>query len=155
MRLAAWVVTLGVCMLAGCAGEPGTASQPMLLESKSVEKLYGVQWELKSLTVDGTRVIMHPDAPMAIAFGPNGQVGGYGPVNQFRGTYAISKDGQLSWPAPGLSVTRKAGPPELMEKESAFFKGVPRTTRAILAGDALQLQSEDGRTVMAFVKFGS
>jgi heat shock protein HslJ len=155
MRLASWTVTLTLCWLAGCASQPGASSQPALVDSTSAERLYGVQWELKTLTVDGTRVIMHPDATLAIAFGPGGQVAGYGPVNQFRGTYALSPEGRLTWPAPGLTTTRRAGAPELMEKERAYFAGIPKTTRAILAGNALQLQSDDGNTVLAFVKAGS
>jgi heat shock protein HslJ len=139
-------------MLAGCAGKPGSASQPILIDSGTAARLNGIQWELKALTVDGSRVIMHPDAPMAIAFAADGQVAGFGPVNQFRGTYAFSPDGRLSWPAPGLTSTRRAGAPELMDKERAFMAGIPKTSRAILAGDALQLQSEDGNTVLAFVR---
>jgi heat shock protein HslJ len=152
---AALLAVLSVLMLAGCASQPGSSGKPLLVDSKSVERLYGIEWELKTLTVDGTRVIMHPDAPMALAFAPGGEVAGYGPVNQFRGRYAFSEDGQLTWPAPGLSSTRRAGAPELMEKERAFFAGVPKTARAILAGNALQLQSDDGNTVLAFVRAGS
>jgi heat shock protein HslJ len=152
---AAVLAVVGLFMLAGCASQPGSSSKPLLVDGKSAERLHGIQWELKTLTVDGTRVIMHPDAPMALAFAAGGQVAGYGPVNQFRGSYAFSEDGRLTWPAPGLNSTRRAGAPELMEKERAFFVGVPKTTRAILAGNALQLQSDDGNTVLAFVRAGS
>jgi len=47
-----------------------------------------------------------------------------------------------------------AGPPELMEKEGAFLKGLPKTTRAVVAGHALQLQNEDGSTVLLFNEQG-
>jgi heat shock protein HslJ len=155
MKAAVWAAFFTLFVLAGCAGQPGSASQPALVDSKTAERLFGVQWELKTLTVDGTRVIMHPDATLAIAFGPGGQVAGFGPVNQFRGTYAFSPEGRLTWPAPGLNTTRRAGAPELMEKERAYFAGIPKTSRAIIAGNALQLQSEDGNTVLSFVKAGT
>ena len=155
MKSASWAALLSICMLLGCAGKPGSATSPALIDSRIAERLHGIEWELKSLTVDGSRVIMHPDAPMAITFAPGGQMGGYGPVNQFRGTYAFSADGRLTWPGPGLTSTRKAGAPELMDQERAFFSGIPKTTRAILAGNALQLQSDDGSTVLAFVKAGT
>jgi heat shock protein HslJ len=155
MNWSSWAALLSVCMLLGCAGKPGSATSPALVDSRNAERLHGIQWELKSLTVDGSRVIMHPDAPMLIAFAPGGQMGGSGPVNQFRGSYAFSQDGRLSWPGPGLISTRKAGAPELMDKERAFFAGIPKTTRAILAGNALQLQNDDGSTVLAFVKAGT
>jgi heat shock protein HslJ len=155
MRAAGLCVLICLGVLAGCASDPGTSGKPLLLDSKTVERLYGLQWELKSLTVEGSRVIMHPDATLLLAFGPGGQVAAAGPVNQYRGTYAFAQDGKLTWPATGFASTRKAGPPELMEKERAFVAGIPKTSRAILAGNALQLQSEDGNTVLAFIRVGS
>jgi heat shock protein HslJ len=155
VKVDAWIAALSACLIIGCGASPGSAGSPMLVMSGSAERLFGVPWELKSLTVDGTRVIMHPDAPMEITFMPEGRVGGYGPVNQFQGRYEFSADGKLSWPGAGLAATRKAGPPELMDKERAFFAGLGKVSRAILAGDALQLQSEDGNTVLAFVKAGT
>jgi heat shock protein HslJ len=147
-----WIATLG--MLAACASMTGQHSKPALITSENAERLYQ-QWELRQLTLDGNRVIMHPDADMAIAFAPDGRVAGIGAVNSFSGHYQISPQGALSWPAPGLASTRKAGPPELMDKETAYFAAIPKTTRAIVAGDALQLQSEDGNTVLAFLRRGS
>ena len=82
-------------------------------------------------------------------------MGGFAAVNQFRGYYQISPDGRLSWPAPGLIATRKAGPPELMDKERAYLAGLPKTSRAIVTKNALQLQSEDGNTVLTFRPLGS
>lgn len=152
---AGWIAGLLITLTAGCASTPGSSNSPMLVQAGNAERLYGVHWELKTLTVDGTRVIMHPDAPMAITFLPQGQAGGYGPVNQFQGRYAFSEDGKLSWAGPGLVSTRKAGPPELMEKEQAFFAGLTKAGRAILAGNTLQLQSDDGSTVLAFLKAGT
>jgi heat shock protein HslJ len=152
MRAAALVITMFLSALLGCAGQPGSAGKPVLVDTKTAPKLYGAQWELKTLTVDGTRVIMHPDAPMFITFGPDGKVAGAGPVNQFQGGYTFSADGRLSWASARLATTRKAGAPELMDKERAYFSGLPKTTRAVLAGDALQLQSEDGNTVLAFTR---
>jgi heat shock protein HslJ len=154
MKAAALSALLCLCLLAACASQPGSSGKPMLVDASSVQRLYGIQWEVKTMTVDGSRVIMHPDATLLLAFAPEGQVGGSGPVNQFRGGYAFSPDGRLSWTSP-LSSTRRAGPPELMDKERAFLAGLPKTTRAVLAGDALQLQSDDGNTVIAFLRAGS
>ena len=73
-----------------------------------------------------------------------------GGVNRFAGTYKFSPQGVLSFPAPGLITTRMAGPPEIMDKERAYLKGLAQATRAVVARDALQLQNEDGATVMVF-----
>lgn len=149
-----WIAILTLGMLTACGGM-GSKNDPVLIDSRSVERLYGVTWELKTLTVDGSRVIMHPDGTMTLLFAPQGQASGYAAVNNFSGQYSFDQNGRLSWPPAGLITTRKAGPPELMEKERAFLAGLPKTTRAILAGNALQLQSEDGNTVLTFLKTGA
>jgi heat shock protein HslJ len=154
MRAATWTVALSLAVLAGCGSMLGKDSGPTLISSKNAERLQNREWELKTLTVSGTRIIMHPDYRMTIIFSSNGEVGGYGAVNQFRGTYKVSEDGALSWPA-ALTTTRKAGPPELMEKERSYLSGIPKTNRAIVSGTVMQLQSDDGNTVLAFIQAGT
>ena len=155
MKAASWVAFLSTFLLAACGGMLGGDSGPVLVNKSNVSKLEGQQWELKTITLDGTRIIMHPDGVMTIAFAPQGEVAGFGSVNQFRGRYQFSEDGTLTWPPPGVISTRKAGPPELMDKERAYLAGLPKTSRAILAKHALQLQSDDGNTVLTFVPLGS
>jgi heat shock protein HslJ len=147
-----WMGALALLVLGACAG--GGKGGPQLIDSNSAERLHGIEWQLKTITVDGTRVIMHTDGDMTLIFGPNGQAGGYAAVNNFSGRYSFDQSGTLTW-SESLAATRKAGPPELMEKERAYLTGIPKTTRAILSGNALQLQSEDGNTVLAFVKAGT
>jgi heat shock protein HslJ len=144
---------LALSFLAACGGM-GHKNGPILIDSSTSKQLIGKQWELKTMTVDGSRVIMHPDGRMTLAFNPEGQANGYGAINAFNVRYTFSRDGKLIWPAPGPVSTRKAGPPELMEKEQAFLSGIPKTSRAVLVGNALQLQSEDGNTVLMFVEMG-
>ena len=47
-----------------------------------------------------------------------------------------------------------AGPPEIMEKERAYLKGLAQCTRAIVAQEGLQLQNDDGATVLVFEPVG-
>ena len=152
MKTASWAAGLALLLLSACGGMLGGDSGPVLVNKGNVGKLEGQQWELKTITLDGTRIIMHPDSVMTLAFAPQGEVAGFAAVNQFRGRYEFSEDGRLTWPSPGLITTRKAGPPELMDKERAYLLGLPKTSRAILANSGLQLQSDDGNTVLTFVK---
>jgi heat shock protein HslJ len=155
MRYSAFIGMLsGLLLLSACAGMPGTDSDPVLINAQNLAKLTDRQWELKTITVDGRRVIMHVDATQTIRFGADGNVTGFAGVNRFGGPYAFSPEGALTWPGAGLASTRMAGPPELMEKEAAFLAGLPKTSRAVVAGNALQLQSEDGSTVLLFAKQG-
>lgn len=147
------LLAIPLLLLAACAGT-GKDSAPALINAQNLDRLVDREWELKTITVDNTRVIMHVDAVQTLRFGNDGKVTGFGAVNRFAGAYRFSAEGVLSWPGPGLMSTRMAGPPELMDKERAYLKGLPKTTRAVVAKDALQLQSEDGSTVMVFAAMG-
>jgi heat shock protein HslJ len=89
-----------------------------------------------------------------VAFGPDGKVSGFGAVNRFNGSYAFGPDGRLGWPGTGFVTTRKAGPPELMEKERFYLRALPETDRAILGNRVLRLQSEGESTVLTFSEVG-
>jgi len=153
MKVWRWIGILALAILGACGGVGGKGG-PVLIDAGSAKRLHGIEWQLKTITVDGQRIIMHTDGDMTLVFGPDGQAGGYAAVNNFSGRYSFDEGGGLTW-GPGLAATRKAGPPELMEKERAYLAGIPKTTRAILSGNALQLQSEDGNTVLTFVKAGT
>ena len=153
MRTLSLLVCLAIAVLAGCAG-PGKDSGPAMITSANLDRLVNREWLLKNITVDSQRVIMHVDATQTVQFGSDGRVIGYGGVNRFAGTYKFSPEGVLSFPAPGLVTTRMAGPPEIMEKERAYLKGLAKVTRAIVAQNGLQMQSEDGATVLVFEQIG-
>ncbi len=153
MRTLSWFVCLAIAVLAGCAG-PGKDSGPAMITSANLDRLVNREWLLKNITVDSQRVIMHVDVTQTLVFGADGRVIGYGGVNRLAGTYKVSPEGALSFPGPGLITTRMAGPPEVMEKERAYLKGLAQCTRAIVAKDGLQLQNEDGATVLVFEQIG-
>lgn len=152
MKLWTWIVPVAACLVA-CA----TASKdiPLVVNSSNVAKLQNRQWQLKSVTMDNRDMVMDLEANMTVTFGPDGKVSGYAAVNRFNGAYAFSPDGALSWPGPGFVTTRRAGPPELMEKERAYLQALPKTDRAILKGHTLLLQDDGGSTVLTFLEAGS
>jgi heat shock protein HslJ len=144
---------LAVALLGACAG-PGKDSGPAMVTPANLDRLVNREWLLETITVDSQRVIMHVDATQTLVFSPDGRVTGYGGVNRFAGTFKVAPDGALSFPGAGLATTRMAGPPELMEKERAYLKGLSKSTRAIVAKNGLQLQSDDGSTVLVFEQVG-
>lgn len=152
MRMLTWMVLLPAAWLVACA--TGTSGVPTVVNSENVTKLQNRQWELQSITMDSSDIVMDVEANMTLAFGPDGKVTGYGSVNRFNGAYAFSPDGRLSWPGPGFIATRKAGPPELMEKERAYLQALPKTERAILKGRALLLENDGESTVLTFSEAG-
>jgi len=141
-------------LIVGCVGLSKRDPGPVVINQQNVERLYGMEWQLRSITVDGNNVVMHVDAAMTLRFDADGQVHGYGAVNRFSGGYRFDSAGALSWSVPGFVVAKKAGPPELLEKERIFLDALKHSNRAILGKSSLILQTDDGNTVITFLKPG-
>ena len=140
--------------LSGCAYVTNTDGEPQVLDAQTANRLYQRNWDLKGLTVDGRQVVIDVDTRITIRFGPDGKVGGIAAVNRFGGDYSLSAEGRLGWGKAGFAATRMMGPPELMEKEQAYLRGLGKTNIAILAGHILVLQSDDASTVLRFNEAG-
>jgi len=140
--------------LGGCAQVMLSDSGPQVLDAQTVQRLHQRDWDLKGLTVEGRQIVVDVQTRISIRFAPDGRVAGLAAVNRFSGTYSLGTDGKLNWTKPGLAVTRMMGPPELMEKEQAYLKGLVKTNVAILAGHLLVLQSDDTSTVLTFSETG-
>ena len=154
MKALTWMVLLPAAVsLLGCTGTGKDA--PILITSENAAKISNRQWILKSISTDGGQGVMDLQANMTIVFGADGKVAGFGSVNRFSGAYSLTRDGRLSWPGPGFVTTRKAGPPELMEKERAYLAALPKTDRAILHQHSLQLQDEGESTLLTFTEAGT
>jgi heat shock protein HslJ len=144
---------LALSLLAGCSmmGE-GKDGGPAVIASDNVARIQGRQWELKKLTMDNRDIVMDLDSNMTVIFGTDGKATGFGSVNQFSTTYSFSPDAKLTWGR--VVATRRTGPPELLQKERIYLEALTKTSRAIIKGPALQLQSDDGVTVLPFVESG-
>jgi len=69
-------------------------------------------------------------------------------VNQFSGTYELSGDALQFGP---LMSTRRAGPPDMMQQETAFTEALKRTAKARLGGGgSLELLDAGGGTLARF-----
>lgn len=154
MKLIGWMAQLlSAALLLGCtATAPKEA--PTVITSETIVKLYNRQWELRSISTDGSQPLMDMQATMTLAFGADGKATGYGSVNRFTGSYSLNPNGQLTWPGPGFATTRKAGPPELMEKERTYLDALRKTDRAFLYKHSLQLQAEGESTLLVFHEAG-
>ena len=152
MKTAVLPLILLLACLSGCAHVTGTDSGPQVLDAQTAHRLYQRDWDLKGLTVEGRQVVIDVDTRITIRFAPDGQAAGLAAVNRFSGTYSLSAEGRLSWGR--FAATRMMGPPELMEKEQAYLRGLGKTNIAILAGHILVLQSDDASTVLTFNEAG-
>jgi heat shock protein HslJ len=154
MKTSLALFILLLASLAGCAGMMGHDSDPQVLTAKTASKFHQREWNLRTMTVDGRQIVMDIDSRITIRFDADGQVAGFASVNRFSGTYSLSADGKLIWDKPGYVATRRAGPPELMEKERVFLGALDKTNTAILSSRMLQLQSEDSTTIFSFKETG-
>ena len=154
MKASALPLTALLLLLGGCAGLGGDDSALQMVTASTVDRLTQREWDLKGLTVDGHQVVMDVAAQLTLSFGPDGRVTGFGGVNRFGGTYEVSADGKLTWTGAGFTATRKAGPPELMDKERAYLDGLRKVNVALLRKHGLTLQSDDSSTVLTFDEAG-
>lgn len=83
-------------------------------------------------------------------FGEAGKVSGSAPVNLYMGSIDLTEDGVLSWGPAGLAVTRRAGPPMLMELESLFFQAIERTTSLTIEGGKLIFSATEPAISLVF-----
>jgi 4a-hydroxytetrahydrobiopterin dehydratase len=91
-------------------------------------------WRLTHSTVDGEPLDVH-GAEVTLAI-EDGAVAGKAPVNRFHG----SMDGAGSEISVGpLAVTRRAGPPPLMDAEQRFLAALERVTTKEEVGQRLAL----------------
>jgi len=119
--------------LAGCAGVASSQALP----------LANTHWIL--VEVQGAPVAPGAGRPPYMIFDPTKKrVTGYGGVNGFFGGYEKS-GGELRMPR--LAATRRAGPPELMQLESTFFKALSATASYRISGDTLELLDSSGGAV--------
>lgn len=154
MKTTVLPLILLLACLSGCAHVTGNDSEPQVLDAPTAHRLYQRDWDLKGLAVEGRQIVVDVDTRITIRFAPNGQVAGLAAVNRFSGTYSLNTEGRLSWGKAGFAATRMMGPPELMEKEQAYLRGLGKTNVAILAGHILVLQSDDASTVLRFDEAG-
>jgi heat shock protein HslJ len=149
------LAALQILLLGGCSTVGvGKDSGPAIITSQNVGRIQNLQWELKSLTLDGQKVVMDLDANMTVNFGADGKVTGFGSVNQYSGAYSFDQGGKLLWGNRGFVTTRRSGLPELMQKERIYLEALGKTSRALVNRHTLQLQSDDGSTVLPFDEAG-
>ena len=125
-----------------------------VVSAQTAPRLHQRGWDLEGMTVEGRQIVMDVDATVTIRFDSAGQVGGLAGVNRYTGTYSLSAEGRLNWGTSGFATTRRAGPPELMEKERAYLDALRKVEVVIVSGPTLLLQSDDASTVLSFRETG-
>lgn len=130
---------LTLTLLAACADmQPAKTPGP---------PLDGTYWKLTD--AGGKIHKAMPGEPEAhIRFdGEKKQASGYSSVNNFNGRYEVSGPTLRVGP---LAATRRAGPPEAMEMELAFFIALDATRSYRISGQSLELLDAGGKALARF-----
>jgi heat shock protein HslJ/uncharacterized protein YecT (DUF1311 family) len=159
-------ITAGAEEVTGPEPAPVTVEQPVAVEqplvippadtrspapaAPSAPVKRGAEWRLTEWSVNGAPRQLVADSKVTIAFDPSGKLSGNASVNSFSGTFRFDADGRLQWPRSGFTLTRMAGPPDLMAQERAFLDTLRRTVHYQADGQHLVLESANKSVVLTF-----
>ena len=139
---------------------PVTAEQPAAMlpaeapptapADSAVPVRRGAEWRLTDWIVSGAPRQLVTDSHVTIAFDPSGKLSGNASINSFSGNFRFDADGRLLWPRAGFTLTRMAGPPDLMAQERAFLDSLRRTVHYHADGQQLVLESANKSVVLTF-----
>jgi heat shock protein HslJ len=110
----------------------------------------GAEWRLSDWIVNGVQRQLVADSNVTIAFDPSGKLSGNASINAFSGSFRFDAEGRLQWPRAGFTLTRMAGPPDLMTQERAFLDSLRRTVHYHADGQQLVLESANKSVVLTF-----
>lgn len=127
-----------------------TEAPPTAPADSGVPARRGAEWRLSDWIVNGVQRQLVADSNVTIAFDPSGKLSGNATINAFAGNFRFDAEGRLQWPRAGFTLTRMAGPPELMAQERAFLDSLRRTVYYHADGQQLVLESANKSVVLTF-----
>jgi heat shock protein HslJ/uncharacterized protein YecT (DUF1311 family) len=139
---------------------PATAEQPAAMQpaealptapaDSAAPVRRGAEWRLSDWIVNGVQRQLVADSNVTIAFDPSGKLSGNASINAFAGNFRFDAEGRLQWPRAGFTLTRMAGPADLLAQERAFLDSLRRTVHYHADGRQLVLESANKSVVLTF-----
>lgn len=124
---------------------PGAPASPDTLAT-----LQGRELTLHRLVADGHDVALTGVQALTLRFQEAGRISGRAAVNRYSGTFQLGPHGTVSWPGPGLAMTRMAGPEPAMKLETRFTQALTATTRLLLPEGGARFEDASGSNVLEF-----
>jgi heat shock protein HslJ/uncharacterized protein YecT (DUF1311 family) len=131
------------------AMQPAEAPPTVLADSAAPVR-GGTEWRLTDWIVNGVQRQRVADSNVTIAFDPSGKLSGNASINAFAGNFRFDAEGRLQWPRAGFTLTRMAGPADLLAQERAFLDSLRRTVHYHADGRQLVLESANKSVVLTF-----
>ena len=129
-----------------------TGPGPDTITPEQLPGISGIEWQLTELVVDGESRDLIPEARVTLNIDPEGKVSGLASINRYFGGFTMDSKGGITWPAHGFGATRMAGPPELMDQETAFLNALASTTGVYEDKSSLVFSDETGTLRLVFKK---
>lgn len=147
------ILPLLAVWLGGCSTNgPADAFVNQLPGSNT--EVCGQKWALDLLRVDGDAIT--PEQPGSFTFLCNdeGLAMGKSGINSYRGNLELTPSGQVLWNTDSFVSTKMAGPPQLMDQESAYLRALARTQEAYLKanGGRLVLRDASGNNYIEYIR---
>jgi heat shock protein HslJ len=146
---------IGITVLIACAGNQSQETEMrtggVLVTPEGLKDIAGNEWYLKGLKINNESISLIKNTEITFSCDANGKVAGVATINRYFGSFSLKKDGEMVW-NKAFGMTRRAGPPELMEQETRFMQALPQTSRLYIKKDILIATSAAHSTVLEFEK---
>ena len=156
MKLYATVMAVfGLIAVLACAGTQsggtGTKTDAMQITPQRLKDITGIEWHLTNMKMADKSISLIENSKTTFSCNDEGKVAGVASINRYSGNFKIGGDGTIIW-NKAFIMTRMAGPPKLMEQETAYMQALPQTSRMYLEGPRLTLINKNGSTQLEFNK---
>ena len=132
------------------AGQPGAKGTRMT--SQNLSTIENAEWLLEKMVLDNQEIAMIKDSIISFSYRGERKVAGKASINQYFGNFEINDKGDISWQKTKFGMTRMAGPPNLMDQETAYMKALAGTDRMYHMDSTLVLENKDGSNLLQFKK---
>jgi len=144
------LLIISACNLA--TAEPPARGEPTA-PSSTGHSLANTQWMLKSFGSASVEQMVAEKSPITLKFEAGDRAGGSGGCNSYGSNYQVQGN-RLSF-GPILSTKRACLEDALTQQEQQYFRALESAGTFTLTDDRLTIFSQDGRSVLNFVKTSS
>lgn len=148
--------TIMICsLLFACTGvhpqKTGGEAEGVLITPQQFNDIVGIEWHLIKMTLNSDPIPLGENSKVIFSCSSEGEVAGLATINRYFGNLKLNEDGEIVW-NKAFGMTRMAGPPELMQQESAYMDALIKTSRMYLKEAKLVLRNKDRSYVLEFGK---
>jgi heat shock protein HslJ len=120
-----------------------------------LDGLRGATFRLTSARVGDQQIPLPAQPAVTIRIEEAGKVSGHSIINLYVGSLSVESDGTVTWGSAGFALTRRSGPPMMMDLESLYLQALESTTRLSSDGATLTFSSEEPPVALVFERLAA